>query len=122
MGSVFFPLRSCSSSSIKKKSDPVGFLDDGVAMDITRYGPGTDASKNGSSDAIGSKRKIREEQIVIGDDGIGLLGFKDVKASKKVANESLSKLEFCSGILTLIGILREKVLFFLHFPLVIAIF
>ncbi|XP_019170052.1 PREDICTED: tyrosyl-DNA phosphodiesterase 2 isoform X2 [Ipomoea nil] len=99
VGSVFFPLRSCnsSSSSIKKKLDLVG-LDDGVAIDITRYGSGTDSDKNGSSDAIGSraennKRKRREELVVVEDDGIDLLGFKDVKAGKKVANESLNVVE-----------------------------
>lgn len=108
MGSVFFPLRSCSSSSssIKKKLDLVG-LDDEVAIDITRFGSGTDSDKN--SRAENNKRKRREEQVVIEDDGIDLLGFKDVKAGKMVANESLSKLDFL-----------EKSFILFAFPLVIA--
>nr|GLL28759.1 tyrosyl-DNA phosphodiesterase 2 isoform X2 [Ipomoea trifida] len=91
VGSVFFPLRSCSSSSsIKKKSDLVG-LDDEVAIDITRFGSGTDSDKN--SRAENNKRKRREEQVLIEDNGIDSLGFKDVKAGKMVANESLSVVE-----------------------------
>nr|GMD11380.1 tyrosyl-DNA phosphodiesterase 2 isoform X2 [Ipomoea batatas] len=57
----------------------------------TRFGSGTDSDKN--SRAENNKRKRREEQVVIEDDGIDLLGFKDVKAGKMVANESLSVVE-----------------------------